>query len=70
MGDRKFTLRQWRVIAGLSREELADKIGRAPMTIYNWEMGITQPNAVDIANLEDALNINWSQDILLPQRLR
>lgn len=66
MEGRKFTLRQWRVLAGLSREKLGNKIGRTPMTIYKWENGQTQPNATDIANLEDALNIVWSRDILMP----
>lgn len=66
MQERKFTLMQWRKIAGLSRGELAEAVRRDPSTIYNWETGKTQPSATDIANLEHVLNINWSDDILMP----
>ena len=66
MQERKFTLMQWRKIAGLSRNELAEAVNKDPTTIWNWETGKTNPNATDIANLEHVLNINWSQDILMP----
>ena len=64
--ERKFTLRQWRKVADMSIAELAKEVGKSDKTIQNWEQGITQPNATDIAKLEQVLNINWSSDILLP----
>lgn len=63
--ERRFTLKQWRAIAGLSQAELAEAIGRSDRTIVSWEKGETSPTAVDIKKLEKALGIEWSRDVLV-----
>lgn len=64
--ERKFTLKQWRAIAGLSQTELAEAVGRDVSTIVRWEKGDgAQPRANDIAKIEKALNIEWSRDVLV-----
>lgn len=68
--ERKATLKAWRVNAGLSQRDLGDSIGRSEATIANWEKGKHHPDAVEIAKIEKALNINWSNDVLLPEELR
>jgi transcriptional regulator with XRE-family HTH domain len=64
---RKGTLKQLRLFAGLTRKELAEKLGKSQSTVWNWEIGKTQPNANDIAKLEDVLNIKWA-DVILVQK--
>ena len=63
----KYTLRQWRMLAGLTQEEFADKVGRERTTIVRWESGKTQPKADDIAKIEQVLKIKWSDDIIVPK---
>ena len=64
--ERKFTLKQWRNIAGLSQAELAEAVGRDVSTIVRWEKEEgAQPRATDIAKIEKALNIEWSRDVLV-----
>lgn len=65
MEGRRFTLQQWRKIAGLSQEKLAEACDRDTSTIWRWENGRGKPNASDIAKIEKALNINWSNDVLV-----
>ena len=45
-----------RVRKKLSQQELADLVGVSHVTIYRWENGDRIPNAVNIANLANALN--------------
>lgn len=40
-------LREVREQEGLSREFLADKLGRTSQTIYNWEKGVGSPSKGD-----------------------
>ena len=64
--ERKFTLKQWRYIAGLSQSELAEAVGRDVSTIVRWEKEEgAQPRAADIAKIEKALGIEWSRDVLV-----
>ena len=64
---KKGTLKQWRMFKGLSKEALAERIGRSARTIGNWEDGTTQPDAGDILKLEKELNIKWA-DVLIVQK--
>ena len=63
----RYTLRQWRMLAGLTQEEFADKVGRERTTIVRWESGKTQPKADDIAKIEQVLKIKWSDDVIMPK---
>lgn len=67
---RKGTLKQLRMFAGMTRKDLAQKLGKSDSTIQNWETGRTQPNANDIVKLEQVLNIKWSDVILMQNDLR
>ena len=60
----KHTLRQWRVLMGISQTELGEMVGKTKDTISRWERGTTSPTAGDIAKLEQALNIKWSDDVI------
>jgi len=42
---------------GMSRDELAAKLGCSPMTIYNWEKGHTKPLRLFRMRLERVLGI-------------
>jgi ribosome-binding protein aMBF1 (putative translation factor) len=55
------------LFAGLTRKDLAQKLGRSESTIQNWEKGRSQPNANDIVKLEQVLNIKWA-DVVLAQK--
>ena len=61
--------RTWRMFAGLTRKELADRIKKSEKTIQNWEEGESQPDANDIKELEQVLNIKWAEVILVPKPL-
>ena len=67
----KGTLQQWRMFRGMTRKKLAEAIGRSEPTISNWEKGVSEPTATDIANIEKMLNIKWSDDVIfVPKDLR
>ncbi len=63
------TLKQWRMFAGLTRAELAERIKKSERSIQNWEEGVTQPDANDIKELEQVLNIKWAEVILMRKDL-
>lgn len=63
----KHTLRQWRQLAGLTQDNLAEAVGVHRTTIVRWEQGKTQPTAEDIAKIEKALAVKWSDDVILPK---
>lgn len=63
------TLKQWRMFAGLTRADLAERIKKSERTIQNWEEGKTQPDANDIMELEQVLNIKWAEVILVQKDL-
>lgn len=64
--DRKFTLKQWRKVRGLSQTELAEQVGKDISTIVRWEKDGAPVRAEDITKLEQVLNINWADDICMP----
>jgi len=51
------TLEQLRIRAGLTQEQLAEKVGVNRITISNWENG-TQPRIQFIRPLADALGVS------------
>lgn len=63
----KHTLRQWRQLAGLTQDDLAEAVGVHRTTIVRWEQGKTQPTAEDIAKIEKTLAVKWSDDVILPK---
>lgn len=64
--ERKFTLKQWRKVRGLSQTELAEQVGKDISTIVRWENVGAPVRAEDITKLEQVLNINWADDICMP----
>lgn len=63
----RHTLRQWRQLAGLTQDNLAEAVGVHRTTIVRWEQGKTHPTAEDIAKIEKALAVKWSDDVILPK---
>jgi len=59
-GDR---LQQARERAGMTREELAEKVGKSYVTVGTWERGARKPKAEMLPVLASALNV--SVDYLL-----
>lgn len=64
-----FTLKEWRVLRGLTMEGLGDKVGKSKVTIWKWETGRTEPKISDMKNLRTALKLNAKDSIILPKRL-
>lgn len=52
-----------RVKEGMSREDLARRMGVSYMTVRNWERGNTEPSATQIKALADLFGV--STDYLL-----
>ena len=63
----RYTLKQWRILSGLTQEQLAEAVGRDRTTIVRWEQGDTHPKADDIAKIEQVLKIKWSDDVVMPK---
>ena len=57
------------MFAGLTRKDLADRIKKSEKTIQNWEEGESQPDANDIKELEQVLDIKWAEVVLMPKPL-
>jgi len=53
----KMTLKGARVNAGITVVKVADLIGVNKATIYNWESGLTEPKAGQIALLVELYGI-------------
>lgn len=58
-------LKALRKKAGLTQEELADRLGVANKTISNWELGNSIPTVDDVKKLADALHVS-EQQLLSP----
>ena len=63
----RYTLKQWRVLAGLTQDQFAEAVDRNRTTIVSWEQGKTHPKASDIIKIEQVLNIKWSDDVIMPK---
>lgn len=60
------TLEKLRIDAGMSREDLSRRLGVSAMTIRNWELRYTQPNARQVKALADVFGV--SADYLLGRK--
>lgn len=56
----KITLKAARANVNLSRPEAAKKIGVSTDTLFNWEKGKTFPTVPQIAKIEEAYNVKYS----------
>ena len=65
IGDK---IRRLRVAKQLTQEELANACGKKNTAVSNWEKGIRQPDAVDLAIISNFFNI--SIDDLMLKDLR
>lgn len=63
-GRKRRTLKEWRRERDLTLKELGDAVGVSYVTIHGWENYRSEPRASDIAKLEKALGIKWSDDVL------
>ena len=48
---------QWRLSRGMTREELAQAVGRSVRTIYRWEAGTHTPNEDVLLHLAAVLGV-------------
>ncbi|NEC70381.1 helix-turn-helix domain-containing protein [Streptomyces rochei] len=54
-------MRRIREASGLSRQELADRVGRHVSSINRWEYGIKTPLLDGIGELADALGVEYTE---------
>lgn len=62
----KMTLAMLRKIAGYTQETFAEALDVDRSTVAFWETGRTHPSGKNVAKIEKVLNINWSEDVLMP----
>lgn len=48
---KQLTLKAWRTNTGLSRNEVAEMLGKTARTIYNWEVGSQIPDKGNLDKL-------------------
>lgn len=65
-----YTLKQWRMLRGLSRQKLGEMIGKSEVTIWKWETERLSPRLSEIEALRKALNLTDADDILLLKELK
>ena len=63
----KYTIRQWRVLHGMTQAELAEKMGKSLMTISNWETGKSHIRYTDVIKLRSVLNLKVTDDIVMSE---
>ena len=61
----QITLKQARLLAGLSRQEVSERTGRSTWTIKNWEDGTTYPSIKDFIILCNLYSVQVA-DIFIP----
>lgn len=49
----QITLKAWRINSGLTKKEVANRLGKDEKTIYNWENGIGVPDKSNLEKLAD-----------------
>lgn len=53
MMELHITLKAWRINSGLTKREVANRLGKDEKTIYNWENGIGAPDKSNLEKLAD-----------------
>ena len=61
--ESKQPLATWRNLAHMTQEQFAKAVGVDKSTASMWESGRTEPQARNIAKIEQVLGINWSRDV-------
>lgn len=60
------TLKAARVNARLDVGQAASSLNVSPKTLYNWESGVTFPNAKQIKGIETLYGVSYNDLIFLP----
>jgi transcriptional regulator with XRE-family HTH domain len=54
-------IKHFRELAGLSKSELARRVGVSPTAVHNWEENGVMPRMEVMLELEKALEVDWTQ---------
>jgi transcriptional regulator with XRE-family HTH domain len=54
-------IRHFRELAGLSKSELARRVGVSPTAVHNWEENGVMPRMEVMLKLEKTLEVRWTQ---------
>ena len=54
-------IKHFRELAGLSKSELARRVGVSPTAVHNWEENGVMPRMEVMLDLEKALEVSWTQ---------
>ena len=63
-------LRFLRMVKGKTQQEVADYCDKANTAISNWEKGIREPDALDLAKLSDFFNVPIDDLMLKDLRIK
>ena len=55
------TFKEWRILRGLSQQDLAALLHVTPETISNWERGVCQPSVSQRRHIAEALDITLEE---------
>lgn len=64
---RKLSLKTHRNIAGYTQDAFAEAVGVDRATVSQWETGAHHPHGKNVAKIEQVLEINWADDVLVPE---
>ena len=54
-------IKHFRELAGLSKSDLARRVGVSPTAVHNWEENGVRPRMDVMLSLEKALEVSWTQ---------
>lgn len=54
-------IKRFRELAGLSKSDLARRVGVSPTAVHNWEENGVMPRTEVMFRLEKALEVSWMQ---------
>ena len=54
-------IKHFRGLAGLSKSDLARRVGVSPTAVHNWEENGVMPRMEVMLDLEKALEVSWTQ---------
>lgn len=63
----KFTLKQYRVLADMTQEQLAEALDIDQSTLAAWESGKLPQTFKRIAKLEELFDMRVADDLLMPE---